>query len=154
VCLSSHRARRHRSVTAYSPGWVISQVSAGKNATFNRSYVGHAGYQNLAGELSETFVGVSGLQPSYTLGGIGKMITTAGDIFTSGGGELRLYMPNRPNNEIAVGTRLNGFIYSDPTSPILQLRELRFLSPRTTPGEDEYITATGYFDHEISYASP
>jgi len=126
------------------------KVSVGENARFDRTYVGHAKFSGVA---SDTFVGVSGILPSYKLGGRYEFETTAGDIFNSGGsGQLRLYMPNRPSNLIAVNTLLNGTPYTDPsvTDPPASGDAVSFAA-KDARG-DEYITSTGYFDHEIFYA--
>jgi filamentous hemagglutinin family protein len=125
------------------------QVSVGNNATFARSAVGHAAYQNLNSIGSNTFLAVSRTQPSYRLGGSGVMATTSGDIFTSGGsGQLRLYMPNRPNNAIAVGTLFNGFSYTDPelTNPP-DSGDAVSLEAGDARG-DEYLN---YFEHTITF---
>ncbi len=125
------------------------EVSVGNNATLNRSVIGHAAYQNLSGIGSDTLVGVSRSQPNYRQGGRGKLTTTAGDIFTSGGsGQLRLYMPNRPNNVIAPGTVLNGFFYTAPnvTNPPAAGRGVS-LQAGDFRG-DEYLN---YLEHTTTY---
>jgi hypothetical protein len=104
------------------------RIATGRHATLDNTLIGHA--SSILGTViaagSDTYLAVSRNQPNFNLpGSTGVLTTNAGTIFSSGGygidGELRLYMPNRPNNSIAVGTFLNGFAYSDPdvTNPPL-----------------------------------
>lgn len=98
---------------------------------YSRVLIGHidaddnrAGHGNAQNNSGNTFIAVSRNNPDFSQGGSGMLTTTVNDdnpngvVFSSADdgfrGQLRLYIPNRPQNQIATGTLFNDFIYTQP----------------------------------------
>ncbi|MDF1813338.1 MAG: filamentous hemagglutinin N-terminal domain-containing protein [Verrucomicrobiales bacterium] len=125
----------------------------------NRVLIGHldtndnrAGHGNLSSS-GDTFIAVSRNNPDYLGGGTGYLETRVspgnanGVVLSSGNngfnGGLRLYMPNRPQNDIASGTVINGAQYINPGSTAVSLEGLDFRG-------DENLD---YFEFTLDYSN-
>ncbi len=103
----------------YAGGLDMNRVLIGHRDS-NDSRANHTGVES----TGNTFIAVSRNNPDFIAGGSGEFITRVsagnpnGVAISSGGngleGDLRLYMPNRPQNLIQAGTLLNAAVYSDP----------------------------------------
>ncbi|MEO0415758.1 MAG: hypothetical protein AAF226_12500, partial [Verrucomicrobiota bacterium] len=95
-------------------------VKAGVNVELSDGFIGHedSGANGASATYSSgnTYIAASRLNPDFKGGGTGDFIVDADSGFSSAGqgifGELRLYMPNRPDNLIAAGATLNGSAYA------------------------------------------
>ncbi|MCB1063843.1 MAG: hypothetical protein KDN20_13085 [Verrucomicrobiae bacterium] len=90
------------------------QVTAGRDVSLTGGLIGHLDpdLNNQALSITgDTYVAVSHLNPTAAGGGMGALIGDADSVLASSpGGELRLYLPGRPQNQL-VGTSLNGLAY-------------------------------------------
>lgn len=130
---------------------------------FNRVLIGHADTNDnrashggiSARTFGDTYIAVSRRNPDFLGGALESAAFTTrvsaanpnGVVLSSGvngtNGELRIYMPNRPQNDIASGTVINGAQYINPGETAVSLEGLDFRA-------DENLD---YFEFTFDYSN-
>ncbi len=102
-------------------------VKAGEDIQLTDAFIGHidddSRETNVTSPSGDTLIAASRLNPDYLAGGSGNIIADGNSGFSSAeqglNGDLRLYMPNRADNQLLTGgATLNGRVYlGNPSTP-------------------------------------
>jgi hypothetical protein len=122
-------------------------VSADSDITVLQGLIGHKNSFTNAAATGETWIGVSRSNPADPAGG-DLLVDSLGEL--SGVDGLRIYVPRRQNNQIAVGAKLNGVAFtgaqSDPSARRSEDEYARFIlypSGLTQPNEHDNSLGSG-----------
>jgi hypothetical protein len=122
-------------------------VSADSDITVLQGLIGHKNSFTNAAATGETWIGVSRSNPADPAGG-DLLVDSLGEL--SGVDGIRIYVPRRQNNQIAVGAKLNGVAFtgaqSDPSARRSEDEYARFIlypSGLTQPNEHDNSLGSG-----------
>lgn len=105
-------------------------VSAASDLTVTQGLIGHKNSFTTAPASGETWIASSRTDPSNPAGGT-LLVDSLGEL--SGVDGIRVYVPRRQNNQIAVGAKLNGVSYTGAKT-----------DPSTSQGADEFAKFVQY----------